>query len=260
MANTAPLGLIVPPSNPTLEVEIRQLLGKTPHLYTSRLPFCQSPDLALRNQLYLESCLDTAQRFGTLPLRGIIVGCTGAFYGLGPELDQRQCEDHGEQLGRPYCTASLASLLLIRQLGFTRVQLELPYPDWLIERAVAYFSAAGLEIVAARSLLHPLGVSHPYEIEEPQLTACLRELHVPPKTLVFLSGTGMFSLAAHQHVVHDCHVPLLSTNICITNWLLGLLGNTYRGSRLMRQLMRKLMRYSPQKLDRESVLYPKLWR
>ena len=76
MANTDPLGLIVPPSNPTLEVEIRQLLGKTPHLYTSRLPFCKSPDLALRNQLYLESCLDTAQRFGTLPLRGIIVGCT----------------------------------------------------------------------------------------------------------------------------------------------------------------------------------------
>ena len=238
-------GLIVPPSNPTLEVEIRELLGASPHLYTSRLPFCEHPDLDRRHSIYQEACLDTALRFGTLPLLGIIVGCTGSFYCLGPHEDWRRCQEISGRLGMPYLTASLASLTLIKSLGFTRIQLEMPYPDWLITQAVDYFLAAGLEVVATHSLLRSIGVNHPYEIEEADLKVVLQKLQVEPNTLVFLSGTGLFSLEAHQEVVQKAEVPLLSANLSIANWLLGRLQPPGRGSVMLRQLMARLEGWAP---------------
>lgn len=241
----AALGLIVPPSNPTLEVEIRELLGEAPHLYTSRLPFCQDSDLDRRNGVYREACLDTALRFGTLPLRGIAVGCTGAFYALGPEEDRRRCQAISTRLAVPVLSASLASVALIQRLGFRRIQLELPYPDWLIAQAVTYFSAAGLEVVAAHSLLQPLEVEHPYAVEVTQLEGCLRQLRVEPDTLVFLSGTGMFSVAALAAVLGECDLPLLSANLATASWLLGRLEPPGQGSLLLRQLMTRLQGWAP---------------
>ena len=88
---SAAVGLIVPPANPTLEVEIHALTGQSPYVYTSRLPWFPGEDLAARNLLYLDSYLDTARRFGNLQLAGILVGCTGSNYRLGPEEDRRRC-------------------------------------------------------------------------------------------------------------------------------------------------------------------------
>ncbi len=59
---SAAVGLIVPPANPTLEVEIHELTGQSPYVYTSRLPWFPGEDLASRNALYLDAYLDTALR------------------------------------------------------------------------------------------------------------------------------------------------------------------------------------------------------
>jgi maleate isomerase len=247
--NPAALGLIVPPSNPTLEVEIRELLGEARSLFVSRLPYCQAPDLNVRNSVYREACLETALRFGTLPLRGIAVGCTGVFYPLGPEQDRRFCEAMSRQLGVPCLSASLASLDLIQRFGFRRIQLVLPYPDWLITQAVAYFRAAGLEVVGVHSLLGILAETHPYAVEVGDLEAWLQQLQVPPDTLVFLSGTGLHSNGALAGLLRLSNLPLLSANVAITAWLLNRHEPPGRGSQLLREVIAHVEGLSPRHCD-----------
>ena len=41
------------------------------------------------------------------------------------------------QIGIPFVTTSLA-ILELRALGFERLHLELPYPQWLIDQASLY--------------------------------------------------------------------------------------------------------------------------
>ena len=237
----AAVGLIVPPANPTLEVEIHALTGPAPYVYTSRLPWFPGEDLAARNDLYLDAYLDTARRFGNLPLAGMLVGCTGSNYRLGPEEDRRRCEAATLELGIPFQTCSLAVLELLQRLGFQRLQLELPYPNWLIAEAEAYWRAAGFEVIISRSILSVLGSSDAYGIRQTEIVDYLASLAPPPKTAVLLSGTGMLTIAAMGELVETFSAPLISSNLCAADWLLrcGPAGH-YRGTDLYRQLLARL--------------------
>ena len=242
---SAAVGLIVPPANPTLEVEIQTLMGQSPYVYTSRLPWFPGEDLAARNALYLDAYLDTARRFGNLPLAGMLVGCTGSNYRLGPEGDRQRCADATRELGIPFQTCSLAVLELLQRFGFKRLQLELPYPDWLIAEAEAYWMAAGFEVMTTRSILTTLGSSDAYGISEAEIVDYLASLAPPPQTAVLLSGTGMLTIAAMGEVVPSLSAPLISSNLCAADWLLRCDSAGYhRGTDLYRQLLARLERFA----------------
>ena len=239
------VGIIVPPSNPTLEIEIKSLLGDSPYLYTSRLPVFPNIDLSQRNTGYLANYLDTARRFGSLPLSAMIVGLTGSNYADGPDADRARCDAIAEELNAPFTTCSLAILDLIKSLGFTRLHLELPYPDWLIREAKSYWERAGIEVVAANSILDALGVSDAYVIDVRDLDHYLSSLSLHQGAPVLLSGTGMRTTGALEDLVDRIHVPLLSSNLAAAHWLLKQChDDRCNGSVLFKKLIEKLQRFS----------------
>ena len=111
------VGLLVPPSNPTLEIEIKQLLDDQVYLYVSRFPVFPDCDLAERNRRYLQEYLDASLRFGKLSLSAIIVGLTGSNYASGPDEDRRFCQELSTRLNVPFATTSLAIIELLRHLN-----------------------------------------------------------------------------------------------------------------------------------------------
>ena len=242
---TGSVGMIVPPSNPTLEIEIKSLLGENPYLYTSRLPVFPNCDLAQRNTEYLNNYLDTAKRFGSLPLLAVIVGLTGSNYADGPEADRERCDRIAEELNAPFTTCSLAILDLLRSLGFSRLHLELPYPDWLIREAKMYWERAGIEVVAANSILKALGSADAYEIDNVQFERYLSSLSLYAHAPVLLSGTGMRTTGALEDLVDRLPVPLLSSNLALAHWLLKQCGpDQGHGSVLFKKLLAKLQGFS----------------
>jgi len=251
------VGLIVPPSNPTLEDEIASLIDHSPRIHIARLPYSSASDLAVRNEIYLESYLDAARRFGTLPLRGIIIGCTGSNYRLGADEDQRRCEAASAELGLPFMTASLAVLQMIRSLGFRKIQLELPYPDWLIAQAVAYWQSAGFEVVVQHSILKKIGAQGAYSVNDQELEEYLLHVQPGPDTVVLLSGTGMHTLSAMADLITSYPAPLISSNLCIAQWLLGR-SNLARETDLYRQLYAKLKSFSmvPEQAAADNLFNP----
>jgi len=251
------VGLIVPPSNPTLEEEVQSLVADAPRIHTARLPYSPSSDLAVRNELYLESYLDAARSFGSLPLQGVIIGCTGSNYRLGPAEDRRRCEVASAELGVPFVTASLAVLQMIQSLGFGKIQLELPYPDWLISQAVTYWESAGLEVVACHSILSQIGAEGAYSINDQELETYLLQVQPGPDTMVLLSGTGMPTLSAMADRIENYPAPLMSSNLCIAQWLLGC-SKQASGTDLQRQLVAKLDCFSinPAKAAADNLFNP----
>ena len=239
------VGILVPPSNPTLEIEIKSLLGDSPYLYTSRLPVFPNCDLAERNTGYLANYLDSARRFGSLPLSAMIVGLTGPNYADGPDADRARCDAIAEELNAPFTTCSLAILDLLQSLGFSRLHLELPYPDWLIREAKKYWERAGIEVVAANSILDALGASDAYVIDSRQLEHYLSSLTVHAGAPILLSGTGLHTTGALEDLVDRLYAPLLSSNLAAAHWLLKHCDyDQGNGSVLFKKLIEKLQRFS----------------
>lgn len=239
------VGLLVPPSNPTLEIEIKQLLDDQLYLYVSRFPVFPDCDLAERNRRYLQEYLDASLRFGKLPLSAILVGLTGSNYASGPDEDRRFCQELSTRLNVPFATTSLAILELLRHLQFKRLHLELPYPQWLIDEAKCYWEQAGIEVVAANSILDALQVENAYAIDAQDLEDYLQSLTLEEGAPVLLSGTGMRTVGAIEDLIDRYPAPLLSSNLAAAFWLLTHCGDRgRRGSVLYCKLYEKLERFA----------------
>ena len=239
------VGIVVPPSNPTLEIEIKRLLGESPYVYTSRLPFFPECDFKERNLRYLDQYHDACLRFGCLPLSCILVGLTGANYVLGPNGDRRFCGEISARLNVPFATSSLAILELLRMLKFKRLHLELPYPQWMIDQARLYWQQAGIEVVAANSILDALNVQDAYSIDHLDLEDYLKSLNPHDGAPILLPGTGMRTVGALEDLVDRFSVPLLSSNLAAAHWLLRHCADReIRGSVLYRKLYQKLAHFA----------------
>ena len=147
------VGVVVPPSNPVVEPELDALVGNDVLVYGSRLPRYPGLTLPERNRMYVPAYADSLDElFGLDPVCAL-VAMTGPNYHLGVDGDRDMCADLTKRFGAPVHTASLAIHDTLTNLEITDIHLLSPYPDWLTDETVRYWSGAGMNVVAVEHLL-----------------------------------------------------------------------------------------------------------
>jgi maleate isomerase len=209
------LGLIVPPSNPTIEPEIAWLLGAAARLHAARLPVMPGADLQERNRRYPGTYAGGVAAFGSLRLDALAVGLTGASYPLGAAGDAALCAELSAQAGRPVATAARALVEALSALGVARVGLLSPYPSWLTDQALAFWSDAGVPIVETVKLE---GEFRAYELSAGEVGEALGRFTMPGLDAILLSGTGMITIPAILPRIGQGPL-LVSSNIATAWWL-----------------------------------------
>jgi maleate isomerase len=212
---TTAFGLVVPPSNPTVEPEIAWLLGAAARLHAARLPLMPGADLAERNRRYPGTYAAAVAAFGSLRLAALAVGLTGASYPLGVAGDAALCADLSAAAGRPVATAARALIAAVGVLRPARVGLLSPYPGWLTAQALAFWAEAGVPIVETVKLP---GEFRAYELSPAEVAEALGRFAARDLDLILLSGTGMLTLPAILPRAARGPV-LLSSNLATAWWL-----------------------------------------
>jgi maleate isomerase len=208
------IGLVVPPSNPTVEPELHALMPATVAVHASRLPVLPG-DLAARNAVYADHYPATLAAFGTLTLDAALIGLTGATYGHGADGDTDLCVRLAAAAGTSVATASLAIREALAALKVKSICLVSPYPQWLTDKSLAYWASAGVAVTQVVKMSEEFRA---YQMTTAEVGTALAQVQGAPQAVV-LTGTGLITLPAILEAAPRMQAPLLSSNICGAWWL-----------------------------------------
>lgn len=211
-------GVLVPPSNPTIEPELQCLLAPAMTLFAARFSTMPGTTLEERNERYLTHYRDAVTSFGGLKLAAMVIGLTGPSYRLRPARDLELMRDLTAHAGGiPVATASQCIAQALAALRVRRIALVSPYSDGLTREAAHYWHDAGLEVL---QIVKISDTFRAYELTGDDVTAALARVEQRDVNAVVMSGTGMLTLPAVLAARQGGTKPLLSSNLCSAWWLL----------------------------------------
>lgn len=219
------IGVATPQANPTVEAEFRRLVPAEVEYIVARL-HSTSADARERLIEYLERLEEYLATFGGMRLDLLCFACTGSSYLAGAERERELVGRAGQRFGYPVLTATTALERRMRALGVRRVALVAPYPDWLLEAAVRFWTERGIEPVLARAVptARSADTSAIYELTSADALAAVRGAGELRADALLLSGTGMATLPALPALRALTGLPVLTSNSALVAEALHQIG------------------------------------
>ena len=205
------IGFLVPPGNPTVEVEMIALAPPNVSVHFTRMvahgAVGAQDGLLERTRTQIAHVAENAALLAMVRPKVIAMAHTAMSATLGAageaDLVARMEREHGI----PFITAFGSVLAALARLGATRVALGTPYDAGATARTRAYLEAHGIEVVSEGRLE---GVTNIYDETAARARELARRVDVPAAQAVFLSGLGMPTVATLEDMERDLGKPVVS--------------------------------------------------
>ena len=205
------IGFLVPPGNPTVEVEMIALAPPNVSVHFTRMvahgAVGAQDGLLERTRTQIAHVAENAALLAMVRPKVIAMAHTAMSATLGAageaDLVARMEREHGI----PFITAFGSVLAALARLGATRVALGTPYDVGATARTRAYLEAQGIEVVSEGRLE---GVANIYDETAARARELARRVDVPAAQAVFLSGLGMPTVATLEAMERDLGKPVVS--------------------------------------------------
>ncbi|WFL76327.1 hypothetical protein P7228_09985 [Altererythrobacter arenosus] len=204
----APIALMTPMANPTVEREMRLLLPSESDYVVGRL-VSDVEDSRERLVRYAEELGQSLTQFGGMPLSAVAFACTASSYLIGIERER----DLAGQLDVPvlWAAAVIRDELVRRDVG--RVAVISPYPEPIHRAGLAYWSSSGFEIAFdARVEIGSNDTRRIYDLAGSEAEGAIARAREIGPDAILLSGTGMPTLALLDP---QGSPPIISSNHCL---------------------------------------------
>jgi maleate isomerase len=144
------LGVLVPSSNTTVEIELRDTLPRAISLHVGRLPLTR---IAADSIVEILRPLDEESRkLASADVDLILLGATAPSFFNGLGYDREVSARIEAATGTPATTTSTALLEALRALGATRIALGAAYDDQVNAVAAGFLESNGFEVVSRLGL------------------------------------------------------------------------------------------------------------
>lgn len=203
------LGILIPSSNTTMELEFREMLPKGFSVHAARMRLKEVTVKGLEE-------MEREAEYEALKLRdaGVDVigyGCTSGSLIRGPghdEILERRIE---EVSGRPAVATSGAVLRALRALKIERVAVATPYIDEINEKEVHFLERNGFEVVDLKALRlrDNLEIGR---VSRERLISLVEELDHKEADGIFVSCTNLPTIGAIDHLERKLSKPVFSSN------------------------------------------------
>ena len=209
----ARIGFLVPPGNPTVEPEMAELAPAGVSVHFTRMsasgPAGTHAGQEERNRMQLASLDEAARLLAMTDPKVIVLAHTATSYTLGADAEADLVRRQETATGTRFVTAFGCVLEAMNHLGVRRIAYATPYSADLTDRGRAHLVLHGFDVVGVARLE---GVRNIYEETAERAYAVGRQADRPDADAVFLSGTGMPTLAMLQFLEDDLGKPVISAS------------------------------------------------
>ena len=207
----ARIGFLMPPGNPTVEPEMIELAPPGVSVHFTRMsasgPAGTHAGQDERNRSQIASLDEATRLMAMVSPHAIVLAHTATSYTLGQEAEAALAARLEAGSGIRFLTAFGGVVQALRFLGVQKIAYATPYDQTLTERGRTHLIAHGFDVVGMARLE---GVRNIYEETPARAYAVGRQADRPEAQAVFLSGTGMPTLAIVQALEDDLGKPVIS--------------------------------------------------
>ena len=212
----ARLGFLIPPGNPTVEVEMTALTPPGVSVHYSRMTASGTTGSLdgqeERNRQQIAGLDQCTSLLAMVKPAVIVLAHTATSYTLGIPAERELVAYMEATYECRFVTAFGSVIAALAHLGVTRVALGTPYAMTMTERGKALLEAYGLAVPNHLSLP---GVTNIYD-ETPERAYQLgRMADHPDAEAVFISGVGMPTVATIDTLEQDLGKPVISAASCM---------------------------------------------
>jgi len=220
----ARIGLIVPSTNSTIEMDFHRLSPEGVSVHTARMYLEWASDGSTHEAHVKmnEDALRAARSLATVNADVVVYGCTGGSFFAGPRYHEELARKLEEASGVKAVTTSTAVLTALQVLGLKRLAVATPYPETLNEAERRFLTGNGYEVLNLKGLgllttgtgLGPgrLGTTHPGDVYRHA-----KSTYVPEADGIFISCTDFRALDVIDLLETDIGKPVISSNQ-VTIW------------------------------------------
>jgi len=205
------IGFLVPPGNPTVEVEMIGLAPPQVSVHFTRMvahgAAGSHQGQEERNRSQIAHLDENVRLLAMVAPKVIVLAHTATSYTLGREGEAELVARMREQSGIPFITAFGSVLAALEHLGVKRVALGTPYDADATAKGKAALEAHGIEVVSVGRLEN---VRNIYDETAERAHGLARRVDVPQAQAVFLSGVGMPTLVTLEKMERDLGKPVVS--------------------------------------------------
>jgi len=203
------LGLIVPSSNTTMEMELHEALPEGVSLHTARVPLrnVTEEELVKMNALAVEA----AKLLRDAGVEMILYGCTsGSFIG-GKDYEKELEMKIEAEVNVPVVSTSTAIVEALKMLDARDVLVITPYTDEINEREKEFLEANEFNVLDIRGLgiedNTQIGKLEPYEAYRLAKASFMDEADA-----IFISCTNLRTFEIIEPLEEDLGIPVVTSN------------------------------------------------
>jgi maleate cis-trans isomerase len=211
IARPVRIGFLVPPGNPTVEMEMIAIAPRKVSVHFTRMvahgPAGSHHGQEERNRTQIAHLSESVALLAMVSPKVIVLAHAATSYTLGKDGEAELVARMQRDTGIPFITAFGSVLAALAHLNVKRIAYGTPYDAGATAKGKASLEAHGIEVASVARLDN---VKNIYDETAERAYGLARKVDVPQAQAVFLSGVGMPTLATLEQMERDLGKPVVS--------------------------------------------------